>query len=167
MDINFPKHQRVAQSVALFVLPAFCVLVVSMLYGLNLWLSAFLSLLAIAVISFFKIYRYRRHHSKFLDSFGKSIKNSYFYQSEYAIGAVPFANKFLSCSARIEGDNLLFGRSRHFRLVELEKIIDIEILTCLGHEVAKLEIEDSKDDHPLFIPWSPLLAEKVKFSNGI
>ena len=167
MNINFPKHKRVAHSMALFVLPAFCVLVGLVFMGVNLWLSVFLSFLAVGVTFFLRIYRYRRHHSKFLDCFGKSIKNSYFYQSEYAIGAVPFENKFLSCSARIDGDNLLFGRSRHFRSVELGKIIDIEILQCLGHEVAKLEIEDSKDSRPLFIPWSPLLAEKVKFSNGI
>ncbi len=167
MDIHFPKHKRAAHSVALFALPAFCVLVGVIILGVNIWWSVFLSFLTFGVIFFLRIHRYRRHHSIFLDGFGTSIKNSYFYQSEYVIGAVPFENKFLSCSARIEGDCLLFGRPRHFRSVDLRKIIDIQIFNCLGHEVAKLKIEDSREEHPLYIPWSPLLAEKVKLNNGI
>jgi hypothetical protein len=166
MELNFPKHRKVGNSFILFFAPGFSVLAISLLLGLTVWLSALLSIIALVVLFYFKVLRHRGKYAKFLDNFGVSISNSAFYQNKYAIGAVPFANRFMACCARIEGDQLLFGRSRHYRALDLDKIDHIEILECLGHDIAKLKLQGGNDVEALFIPWSPLLADKVDIEIG-
>jgi uncharacterized membrane protein YqaE (UPF0057 family) len=167
MDINFPRHKKLIKSLLLFLLPPIFVLVAFLFLGASVWLAILLSILTLAISFYFTVARHRIKHSKFLDSFGTPVKNSVFYQKEYAIGAVPFSSKFMSCCARIENSNLFFGRSRHYRILDLSQLENIEILNCLGHEVAKLEVKENSQEEPLFIPWSPLLANEVEFENGI
>ncbi|WP_371195583.1 hypothetical protein [Glaciecola sp. SC05] len=166
MEVNFPKHRKVGNTFVLFFAVGFLVLAISLALGQKIWLSALLSIFSMVVFFYLKVIRHRGKHAKFLDSFGTSISNSTFYQKEYAIGAVPFSNRFMSCCSRIEGNQLFFGRPKHYRALDLEKIHRIEILKCLGHDIAKLEVQSYKHEHTLYIPWSPLLADKVDFEIG-
>ena len=166
MEVNFPKHRKVGNSFILFFAIGFLVLAISQVLGQKVWLSVLLSILSLALLFYFMVIRHRGKHAKFLDGFGASISNSTFYQKEYAIGAVPFSNRFMSCCARIQGNQLFFGRSKHYRVLDLDKIEHVEILECLGHDIAKIEVQGLSQEHALCIPWSPLLAEKVDFEIG-
>lgn len=167
MDVNFPRHRKVKNSLLFFIVPVLAIIAISLALNMSVWLSILFGFLTLAFIFYFNVIRHRGKHSKFLDSFGFKIKNSHFYEKEYTIGAVPFSNRFMSCCARIEENELFFGRSRHYRALNLDRIKHIEIIDCLGHEVAKLEVQGSNQEEPLYIPWSPLLANQVEIDNYI
>jgi len=138
--------------------------VLTLVFSIHWFQSFLLAFLSILLFYIFLVFYRRKKYYKFIKNIGASVSSETFYGSEYIMGAIPFQKIVIACSARIEGDNILFGRSPVFRSVNLDSINDIEVTNFAGHSVAKLTLLNNSDtENTMFIPWSSLLEEKVEF----
>jgi hypothetical protein len=136
--------------------------------GVSLWLSILLSLASVLITMLLVVVsRWPKYHS-FLDSIGQSISSNEFHKHEPVVSLVPFRNYSMSCFARIEGDFLLFGKSKHWRSIHLEEIESVSLFEYAGFEVANLATINTQGEKVSFcIPWSQSIEEKVEFFESI
>jgi hypothetical protein len=133
-------------------------------FSIHWFQSLLLAFFSILLFYIFLVFYRRKEYYKFIKNIGASISSETFYDCEYVMAAIPFQKIVVACSARIEGDNILFGRSPVFRSVNIESINDIEVTSFAGHSVAKLTLLNNSDaESTMFIPWSSLLEESVEF----
>ena len=162
--INFPKTKfSIITAITLIVM--FGIIGISIFVFSIHWFQSFLlAFLSILLFYIFLVFYRRKEYYKFIKNVGVSVSSKSFYDSEYVMAAIPFKKVVIACSARIDGDDILFGRSPVFRSINFESITDIEVTSFAGHSVAKLTLLNNSDDEStMFIPWSSLFEESVEF----
>ena len=161
--INFPKTKFSTNTAITLIVMFGIISVLNLVFSIHWFQSFLLAFLSILLFCLFLVFYRRKEYYKFIQNIGVSVSSEIFYDSEYVMGAIPFQKIVIACSARIEDDNILFGRSPVFRSVNLESINDIEVTSYAGHSVAKLTLLNNSDtENTMFIPWSSLLEEKVE-----
>ena len=125
--------------------------------------SVLVAITATVFFNFAFIIRYRINYYKFLAQIGEPCTNSEFYKEEYSMSVVPFQGHALACLARVQKDKLMFGRSRHYRVIELDKVNSFEFENFFGHKVAKITLENNSNTQvDLYMPWTDLLKQEVE-----
>jgi len=166
--VNFPKLKFSIRTLRLALL--LIAIVVVMNLGVKLPLlnsilfSIFIILLGIILKGIFRRVKY----NNFLNSIGTSVRRATFYEEKSIMSVVPFNNIAVACSARINNEDLLFGRAKAYRKVQLNSIENIEFENYFGHQVARVTLysTDSEAQKFFYIPWSDLLENEVEVCEG-
>jgi hypothetical protein len=163
VDLNFPKLKFGKKSLLNLTLTICITITLFLVFSIPFVFSVLMAIVTYILFSFAFIFPRRYSYYKFLDEMGDSISNSKFYEEEYSMSAVPFRGYVLACSARIQNDKLMFGRSRHYRIVGLDKIDNIEFEHYCGHKVAKITLENNSNNQvDFYLPWTDLLKQEVE-----
>ncbi|QDP00885.1 hypothetical protein [Thalassotalea sp. PS06] len=97
-------------------------------FELSQWLSVVLAVAAVSIlIGTFILSKYPAYY-RFLESLGNELSYIEFDRQEPVVSVVPFNNHSLSCFARIEDENLLFGKPGHYRVISLHQIDKFEFI---------------------------------------
>jgi len=166
--VNFPKLKFSIKTLRLTILLIAIVVVMNLgvkLPLLNSFLfSSFIILLGLILKGIFRRVKY----NNFLNSIGTSVSRAKFYEDKNIMSVVPFNNIAVACSARIDDKNLLFGRAKAYRSVQLNSIENIEFENYFGHQIARVTLvsNDSEEQKSFYIPWSDLLENEVEVCEG-
>jgi hypothetical protein len=113
---------------------------------------------------FLRVLSKRKIYYRFLDDIGEPVSNKVFFSKEYLMSAVPLNTDSFACSVRVEKGQIMFGASRHFRVIRIDSISDIEFSDYKGHKIAKVSIyRNTPEAMCFYIPWSDQLESEVGF----
>ena len=166
--VNFPKLKFSIKTLRLTLLLITIVIVMNLGVKLpllnSILFSSFIILLGIILKG---IYR-RIKYNNFLNNIGTSVSRATFYEDENIMSVVPFNNKAIACSARIDDESLLFGRAKAYRSVLLNSVENIEFENYFGHQIARITLvsNDLDAQKSFYIPWSDLLENEVEVCEG-
>lgn len=166
--INFPKLKFSIKTLRILLVLVILVVAIKFWVKASLVSSIVISSLAILLgIVLTGIYR-RVKYNKFLLNIGVSISRATFYEGENIMSVVPFNNKAVACSARINNTTLMFGRAQVYRAVQLDSIESIEFENYFGHQVARVTLLPNKSEEQavFYIPWSALLENEIEVCEG-
>jgi energy-coupling factor transporter transmembrane protein EcfT len=166
--VNFPKLNFSIKTLRLVLLLFAIVFLMNFVAKLPLFssilISSFVILLGIILKGIFRRVKY----NKFLNNIGIPISRATFYKDENIMSVVPFNDKAIACSARIDDEVLLFGRAKAYRSVQLNSIENIEFENYFGHQIARITLLSNKPEEQkvFYIPWSELLESEVEVCEG-
>ena len=162
--INFPKLKFSITTLWLLLVLITLVLVINVGFQAPLFSSIVFTILFILLCLFLKTIYIRIKYNKFLQSIGVAIDKEIFYEHENIMSLVPFDNKSIACSARIDNENLLFGRVQVYRSIKLSSIENIEFQDYSGHQIARITLVSTgiENQKNFYIPWSDFLENEVE-----
>jgi len=162
--VNFPRLKLSTKTLRIFF--GLLILIIAIRFGVkaslfsSIVISSLIILLSIVLRGVWRGVKYNR----FLCQIGAPISRATFHEGENSMSVVPFNNKPVACSARIDNTTLMFGRAKIYRAVQLNSIENIEFENYFGHQVARLtlSLEESEKQVFFYIPWSDLLQNEVE-----
>lgn len=131
--------------------------------GVALWQATLVSFSAFFLALFVIVASRLPKYFSFLRAIGESISRKEFHKHEGVVSLVPFNGHPMTCFARIEGDNLLFGRAKNWRSIPLDKIRGVSLFEYAGFEIASLDVINNQGlSVSLCIPWSKTFEDQVE-----
>lgn len=152
--VNKPKFRITWQ---LFRYPVLVTIAGLLFYilGVNLWLSAFIGLLAIIVLLAFKDQLDLVVFKKKLADLGEPYASDDLYKKSLTrtVGLVPFNKKSISCIVSATKEFVIVGRQETFVKISWSDISFCRSRIYLGNRILEISILKSGLEHQLFIPW--------------
>lgn len=166
--VNFPKLKFTIKTSRLSLTLIVLAIVINLSAKVSLLSSILISSLLILLgLVLAGVYR-RVKYNNFLNNIGTPVSRATFYEDKNIMSVVPFNNKAIACSARMDAETLLFGRAKAYRSVQLNSIENIEFENYYGHQIAKVTLLSNETEPQKFfyIPWSDLLENEVEVCKG-
>ncbi|PKF56420.1 hypothetical protein CW748_10735 [Alteromonadales bacterium alter-6D02] len=164
MQVNIPRL-KFGKRATLNLVTALCLFFVLAKFEVfSIWVAALLSIVFLLLGQmFYVVYRWKAYY-RFLEKLGKPLAGDKFHEAEHLMSIVPFNGHLLSCSVRIAGSTLMFGKPKNYRMIELDEIVKIELESCAGHDVAKITLMQADNiEQSFYIPWSKVFEQSLVF----
>lgn len=161
---HFPKLGFGAPAAVSVSLVVIFTLILNKLVNLGVVYSLILAVFSVLACASILVAVRQKEYFRFLDTFGIAVTSMEFLKAPSVRALVPYRNYNYMCSVRVEGEQLLFGKPKHYRKLSFSLIESFELRQHYGHVVAKVNFLDdtSAVQNELFIPWDDSIKEAAE-----